>query len=83
MTNMIYKYPLELSDEPQPISSGDVVLVAEQDGTLTVWTKENMRDGLSFRYVTVVGTGYPIPEGATHLGSAVCGSFVWHVFELA
>lgn len=36
------------------------------------------------RLIAVVGTGSPAPEvedNAVYVGSAVCGPFVWHVFD--
>jgi hypothetical protein len=33
--------------------------------------------------ITFIGTGHPVPEsseGWNHVGSTVCGPFVWHVY---
>jgi hypothetical protein len=35
----------------------------------------------STRTVLVFGTGHRIPDGWSHLGSAVCGPFVWHAYS--
>lgn len=31
----------------------------------------------------VFGTGHPLPDDATHVGSVIDGPFVWHVYRLA
>jgi hypothetical protein len=33
--------------------------------------------------LVAVGTGDDVPEEATHVGSAWCGPFMWHVYRLA
>lgn len=33
------------------------------------------------RAFVVVGTGNPLRSGVEHVGSALAGSFVWHVYE--
>lgn len=30
----------------------------------------------------VFGTGHEIPDGWTHIGTAICGPFVWHLFAM-
>lgn len=32
--------------------------------------------------LVVVGTGHEVPADAAHVGSAWCGPFMWHVYEL-
>lgn len=82
MTQNVLKYVLEINDEEQPIGGGEVLLVAEQYGHLVVWTLEDLEVS-RVRYVTVVGTGAPVPKSSKHIGSAVMPPFVWHVFETA
>jgi hypothetical protein len=30
----------------------------------------------------VIGTGWPVPEGAAYVGTVINPAFVWHVFEV-
>lgn len=62
---------------------GKVVLVAyEGDNSElpTVWIERDMNS----KHVpySIVGTGEEYnPLGSEHVGSAICGRFVWHVFR--
>jgi hypothetical protein len=71
-------------DEFHDIGGGKVVLVASQGahGTVHVWTLEYSDEPSRSRSVIATGTGQPIPEDlrAEHIGSAIAGPFVWHVF---
>jgi hypothetical protein len=76
----IYKWPLEVGSTALPWSSGDrVLLVADQRGTLTLWAEQEDGNPAPQRWFTVVGTGFDAPA-AEHVGSAICGDFVWHVY---
>lgn len=59
-----------------------VVLVAQQGNTLpTLWVECDTTLDAQLRYFCVIGTGHPVtPPDLEHVGSAVCGSFVWHVY---
>ena len=65
-----------------PLHDPRVVLVAQQDEVLpTVWVEHGGTDPAGQRLeLVVVGTGHPIPPGHEHMGSAVCGGFVWHIY---
>lgn len=78
--SVVLKWPVEISNEIQAVGGGEVVLVAMQGKTLCVWTREYEGDGGTDRLVRVVGTGNQHRLGK-HVGSAVDGPFVWHVFE--
>lgn len=77
----IYKWPL-MPTTQVPWSPGDrVLMIANQNGTPTLWAEQE--DGAppsSQRGIAVVGTGFEAPSGLEHIGSAVCGEFVWHVY---
>ena len=34
------------------------------------------------RTFELVGTGHPIPLDGIYLGTALCGIYVWHVYEI-
>lgn len=75
----VLKYPLIISDAPQSIF-GDIVHVASQNGLPTVWAV--VGPGAAMRRVAVLGTGHDVPVGYAYVGTAHCGRFVWHVFEV-
>lgn len=76
----IYKWTL-LPTSKVPWSPGDrVLMVADQRGTLTLWAEQEDGNTVPYREFVVVGTGFEAPAGLEHVGSAVCGEFVWHVY---
>ena len=46
-----------------------VIMVAEQDMEPTIWFEVETKNLVEERHFHVVGTGHPIPEQATHVGS--------------
>jgi hypothetical protein len=93
MTNTMLKVTFEdLADEHvKPMPVGSVIRhVGVQNGRITLWFETNLNlmdrkddEGLESRRFAVRGTGHPIPEGATYLGTVQMTPFVWHVFERA
>jgi len=63
------------------VGYGDILLVAEQYGILHAWIMVN--DSVDTTQVlNVFATGEYIDHNShTHVGSALVGSFVWHVFK--
>lgn len=84
MKRRVVKWAVPVDDQNHPIGTGPVLHVGCQDGarsTVTVWTEEPVVDVPGrYRWVRVFGTIQPIPEGFVHIGSAVAGPFVWHVY---
>lgn len=83
MTQVIYKYEFDRGVLTAP--HGKVMLVGQQHGNQlpTLWL---MHPPATERHTmaryTLVPTGQEFdPTGMDHVGSAVCGSFVWHVFR--
>lgn len=83
----IYKYPLAMDDlsAPQELrvpGGGRIVHVGQQDQVPTVWILCWPESATIMRRLRVVGTGWPTPGGNyEYRGTALCGAFVWHVFE--
>lgn len=78
---IIHKFPL--TTEQNNLPHGKPVLVANQDGmTPTVWIERDaaFNTGPGDTYV-FIGTGHPVPVDWEHVGSSVCGPFVWHVYR--
>lgn len=82
MARRIYKWPLPAGERHAvPWSPDDkVLMVAEQHGDLTLWAEQEDSQPATRRALRVVGTGFDAPVGWEHLGSAVCGEFVWHLY---
>ena len=79
----VLKWTVPVDDQWHPIGAGDVVHVAcQMDGpfSVQVWTLE--ADNLEMRSACVFGTGQPLPDRVTHLGTALAnqGALVWHLF---
>lgn len=85
---LIHKVMLEVGVEAYDLPRGAKVLhVNHQLGPLpTLWylfDVENLHD-LQRRFFRVFGTGHEFGDGdaLSHVGSAICGPYVWHVFEV-
>ena len=91
----VWKYPLLIADMQHDNAhaffdisvpeGADVLYVASQgQGDLaTIWfdvvtTRQNV-----VRRIYIVGTGHAVPPAPSvlHIGSAIDGPFVWHLFE--
>lgn len=80
INQVIYKYAMSNGVTRAP--AGPVRLVAQQDGSElpTLWI-EHLVNAPSDTNYYVRGTGQQFnDEGSKHVGSAVCGHFVWHVY---
>lgn len=79
----IYKYDADaLGIYVVPCSEPNVVHVAQQHEQTfpTLWVEIDIaKQDAGYSTFHVVGTGQEIPAKSVHIGSAVCGSFVWHV----
>lgn len=86
----IFRWVVPVDSEVHLIGSGPVVHIAcrpeQQIGhrrIVEVWTDEvDGGAGWGGRRVSAYGTGEPVPEDAHLLGSALDGTFVWHVAEV-
>lgn len=86
MSRTIYKYDFDNRTSLQlTLCNPKVVLVAQQSRPLpTVWIEQDL-DLAPNTVLTlaVFGTGHTLPDaGVSHVGSAVCGPFVWHVYSM-
>lgn len=52
---------------------------------LMLWAHVDITRPIVERLIAVVGTGNPAPdvddENSVYVGTAICGAFVWHVFD--
>lgn len=77
----VLKWDVRVDDQAHPIGGGPVVLVAcqRQPDVVQVWTLEDPEPAPP-RMARVYGTGHHVPPNTWHLGSAVTGVLVWHLF---
>lgn len=79
----VLKWHVPVDDQDHRIGKGKIVLVACQydAASVQVWTEEDAEDE-GHRLVRVFGTGHEVPTEYSHLGSAVSGPFVWHLYQI-
>jgi len=83
---VIFKYEFETDAINAP--NGKVLLVSQrQDGVTlpTIWIEHSSAASRTEMLYFLRGTGETIhpDSNAEHVGSAVCGPFVWHVYRRA
>ncbi|MGW6790012.1 DUF7352 domain-containing protein [Streptomyces chartreusis] len=79
----IFKYVVPVDDQWHRIESGHALHVAAQ-GTATVcfWAMHGDGNALTWEY-RVIGTGQPLPDEASYVGTVVVSPFVWHLVKRA
>ena len=81
----IYKYPIPVIDGWQefdlPECADLVHFATDPIGALCMWAEIDTLAPTEVRRFCIVGTGHPIPDGAKHMGAAIQGPFVWHLYE--
>lgn len=87
-TRVIWKYELHpgINEIPVPPGSRIVAAAPVEPGSdaPAVWIERlRFHAATGVIRVRVVGTGEAAPVDGAHIGSAWCGPFMWHVYELA
>ena len=90
MNKTIYKYTLIVTDGRQVMQlpkSHVIVHVAEQGPSPCFWAMVDPDEETAEFTFQVTGTGHPLPDGTDeedfgYIGAAMCGPFVWHVWQL-
>jgi hypothetical protein len=79
---VIHKHELRKLLTPLHISCpAKIIHVADQGFTYpTVWYETDVDGPLGLVSILVVGTGHNVPPEAAHVGSAICGKYVRHVY---
>jgi len=86
MSKTVFKYAIPVDDQwhevPTPLPARIVhVACTGGFGTVFVWAEVDPEGPeTSSRKMRVFGTGHPIPDDATYVGTAPTGPFVWHVY---
>lgn len=84
---VVWKFPLDLTAEPQTVTTpvgARVVHFAMQGDVPTVWMLVEEGQPDTDRWFQIKGTGDPTGryDEAIHQGTAQHGAFVWHLFQL-
>ena len=82
---MIYKYPLRVTDEQDIEMPQNAVplTVQDQHATLTLWVLVDTEQPTRARTIHIVGTGHPLPTvHGSYIGTVQQRSLVWHVFDM-
>jgi len=85
MNRTIWKYQLRLGPGPQEIQmpgGAEVLHVAFQGETLRMWVQVYPDALIDLRVFEVQPTGWAIEDVRHHVGTAMDGDAVWHVFEV-
>lgn len=83
--NTIFKYVLGIdANQTHRLPQGATILRVGMDTAESpcFWAKVDTRNPLEEVYISVYGTGHPLPDNCgTYLGSLNQGAFIWHVFQ--
>lgn len=83
----IWKFEVPITDRARiNMPAGARILsvaLGTAPGTALLWAEVAPAAGPTDRGFRVVGTGHPLPEGVTFIGTVQDGPFVWHVYEEA
>lgn len=52
-----------------------------ETGVPAVWIEVDPGAEIEMRQFVAIATGAAVPPGALHRGTAICGDYVWHVYE--
>lgn len=85
----VWKFPLEVTDlqEIAMPQGAEILHVGNQFpvnvSTLDLWAIVDPNAPVVARKLAIHGTGHPVMEGGTHIGSVITagGALVWHVFD--
>ncbi len=81
----IWKQPLRIDDGPQPVSlpgRWHCRHVEAQNDDPTLWIElDPEAEGLTTQMFYVSGTGHPVEDWLTYVGSCLSPPFVWHVWQ--
>lgn len=77
----IWKFDI-FGDTPIIMPVGAQILgVGAQDDNPYLWALVDTLAGREERRISVVGTGWEVPESGVYLGAYFTERFVWHIFE--
>jgi len=90
----IYEYTLEVGENSIKMPRGAMLLrVGGQGESVCLWALVDTENRAELRHLRAFRTGQELPDdfvhqdyakgvnGERYIGTALCGEFVWHVFE--
>lgn len=79
----VWKHEVPVDGGTHEVPGTIVHAAAKHDGALWVWSEVTPgAPEQPGQRVTVVGTDWDLPEGATHVVTAQSGPFVWHLYRV-
>jgi len=79
----VWKFRMEHMAETLALPVGAEFLHAhDQDGEPCLWFRVDPSTKKQQRIFRAIGTGHKVSADSVYLGTAHCGSLVWHVFEV-
>lgn len=91
MSSTIWKFELDVTDVQRVrMPAGARLLTAQGQPVMhqtlpMLWALVDPSQPTVERLIALVGTGHPAPDidddGSVYVGTAICGLFVWHVFD--
>ena len=77
-----YEIPVDGEVHTRTVPGGLLHVAARQPDLVEFWVQDEGK--AMVRQYTVVGTGYPWPDGAIHLGAAIVPGvrLVWHLLAV-
>ena len=87
MSKMVYKYHLPIGASRKklrlrsPPGIPPALLGEDPKGDFCVWFEVDDEHHEVERTFFIIPTGYTVSADCFHQGSAVCGDFVWHLYE--
>lgn len=86
MAKTVWKWVVPFRGGPMaPVPKGGRIVHCGADpetGEPALWVEVDPEAELERRQFQIVPTGGDVPPVSKHRGTAICGSFVWHVYEL-
>jgi hypothetical protein len=81
----MYRYVVPVDDQAHVFTlTGDPVAVAGSDMAVEFWAEHDPDAGATDRAFQVFGTGHPLPDDATWIGTCprTMLGLVWHLYEV-
>lgn len=86
MSRSIFRYEVAVDDQAHPIAttSPPLHIAARRSEFVEFWAEHDTDADPVTRSYIVIGTGHPIPAGATYVGTAPTwsGFLVWHLYQV-
>jgi hypothetical protein len=86
----VFKYQIDLYGGAQSIRmpQGAILLHVGRDHStpnpdiVSMWYEVDTEAPYIERVYTIRGTGHPIPDGTTYVGTVIAPPFVWHIYQV-